>query len=91
MGPKLKNEIINSVQELSLEEKTQLVCGILDDSCLDPHQVCLCLGLDDEMVDKLENSNREFFESEYFHMLQLDNIPTKIIREYVNRFNIENQ
>jgi len=85
------DEIIKSVQAFSAEEKTGLVCAILDDSCLDPHQIYPCLGLDEGLVDKLENNNREFFDSEFFHRLQLDNIQTNVIREYVNKFNIENQ
>lgn len=91
MKQELKDEIIKSVQVLSPEEKTSLVCEILENSCLDPHQVYPCLGLDGGLVDQLANSNMEFFESEYFHHLQLDNIPTKVIREFVNKFNIENQ
>lgn len=84
-------DIIKSVQAFSPEEKTELVCAILENSCLDPHQVYPCLGLDEGMIDQLANKDREFFESEYFHRLQLDNIPTKVIREYVNKFNVENQ
>jgi len=85
------DEIIKTVQSFSSEEKTELVCEILDDSCLDPHQVYPCLGLDVSMVDELASCDREFFEGEYCHRLQLDCIPTKVIREYVNKFNVENQ
>jgi len=85
------DDIIKSVQALSTEEKTEFVCSLLENSCLDPHQVYPCLGLDEGMVDQLASKNREFFESEYFHRLQLDIIPTEFIRDYVNEFNVENQ
>jgi len=85
------DEIIKTVQSFSSEEKTELVCEIIDDSCLDPHQIYPCLGLAESIVDKLANNNMDFFESEFFHRLQLDTIPTKVIREFVNKFNIENQ
>lgn len=84
-------EILESIDKFSPQERTDLLCGIIDHCCLDPHQLYPLLGIDEKIVDELANCQREYFESEHFHRKCLDCIPVETVRKYVNKFCIDNQ
>lgn len=84
-------EILESIDKFSPQERTDLLCGIIDHCCLDPHQLYPLLGIDEKIVDELANRQREYFECEHFLRKCLDYIPVETVRKYVNKFCIDNQ
>lgn len=87
----LDDEILASIDAFTTEQKTDLLCGIIDHCCLEPHQIYPLLGIDEKTVDELANRHRDYFESEHFQRKCLDCIPVEVIRECVDKFLRDNQ
>ena len=83
--------IAQSICGMTAEQRTGLVCRIMDDGCLHPCQILSDLGLDDNLYQAIEEKVRSYLEMPAFLYERLEQIPTSTIRQYANEFVIENQ
>ena len=90
MTPELHDEIIRSVQSFSPKEKTELVCGILDNCCLHPCQALPLLGMGEDTFAEIESRVNSYFDDPAFLYERLEYIPAEAIRAFVNKFMLEN-